>query len=186
MLDAALRFLEARPRSIAEVRRRLTYAGYREELVAGAVERLEGLGILDDQAFATQWVGSRDRARPRGERALRAELAQRGVDRAVVDEVLDDRRHAFEQSGAETDDDPGSVESADSSAAWRLLARRGRAIERISDPRVRRQRAFALLARNGFDSGLATDLASAWAAGVDAAAHGEGAVDENETDVDEP
>ncbi|MEO8468810.1 MAG: regulatory protein RecX, partial [Chloroflexota bacterium] len=78
MLDAALRFLEARPRSVAEVRRRLTSAGYQEELVAGAIERLEALGILDDQSFATQWIASRDRVRPRGERALRSELGQRG------------------------------------------------------------------------------------------------------------
>ena len=34
--------------------------------------------MLDDEAFARAWVESRDRARPRGERALRAELRQKG------------------------------------------------------------------------------------------------------------
>jgi SOS response regulatory protein OraA/RecX len=34
VLEAALRFLEVRQRSVAEVRRRLTSAGYREDLVA--------------------------------------------------------------------------------------------------------------------------------------------------------
>src|SRR5439155_22591463 len=47
VLGAALRFLETRPRSAVEVRRRLTSAGYRTELIEGAIERLRALGILD-------------------------------------------------------------------------------------------------------------------------------------------
>jgi hypothetical protein len=36
-------------------------------------------------------------------------------------------------------------------AAERLLQKRGGALTRIGDPRERRRRAYALLARNGFD-----------------------------------
>ena len=71
VLEAAARFLEARSRSVEEVRRRLTRAGYRPDLVDGAIERMLELGMLDDEAFARAWVESRDRARPRGERAIR-------------------------------------------------------------------------------------------------------------------
>ena len=78
----------------AEVRRRLTGAGYQPLLVDGAVERLLELGMLDDEAFARAWVESRDRARPRGERAIRQELALKGVDRTTVDLVLAERREA--------------------------------------------------------------------------------------------
>ena len=74
VLEAAARFLEARARSVAEVRRRLTTAGYRAELVEGAIDRLTELGMLDDATFARAWIESRDRARPRGERALANEL----------------------------------------------------------------------------------------------------------------
>ena len=73
MLAAAGRFLEARPRSTDEVRRRLGEAGYRGDLVEGAIARLTELGFLDDAGFARSWVESRDRARPRGARALRDE-----------------------------------------------------------------------------------------------------------------
>src|SRR5512140_317944 len=73
VLEAALRFLEPRQRSIGEVRRRLTRVGYRTELVEGAIARLVELEMLDDEAFARTWIESRDRARPRGERALRME-----------------------------------------------------------------------------------------------------------------
>jgi len=142
VLEAAARFLEVRARSVLEVRRRLGQAGYRSDLVEAAIERMTELGMLDDATFARTWIESRDRARPRGEIALRRELALKGVDRAVVDELLEERR------------DVGSAASAggvDLAAAERLLARHERALARERDPRSRRRRAYALLARNGFD-----------------------------------
>jgi regulatory protein len=142
VLDAAARFLEVRARSVVEVRRRLGQAGYRSDLVEAAIERMTELGMLDDATFARTWIESRDRARPRGEISLRRELALKGVDRAVVDELLEERRDA----GSAASD--GGVDLA---AAERLLARHERALARETDPRSRRRRAYALLARNGFD-----------------------------------
>lgn len=137
VLEAALRFLEPRPRSIGEVRRRLTRVGYREDLVEGAIARLIELGMLDDAAFSRTWIESRDRARPRGERALRRELAVKGVDREVVDGTMAERE--------------ATTPDADAGAARALLERNARALARVPDLRARRQRAYALLARHGFD-----------------------------------
>jgi regulatory protein len=156
VLAAALRFLESRQRSVREVRRRLDQAGFPMPLVEAAIDRLEELEMLDDEAFARSWVESRDRARPRGERALRSELALKGVAREVVDRILAERR-------------PESDTSADEAAAERLLAGRTRSLERITDPRVRRQRAYALLARNGFDPDVAARVSRAMASAVDEA-----------------
>lgn len=150
VLEAAARFLEARSRSVAEVRRRLTTAGYRAELVEAAIARLTELGMLDDATFARAWVESRDRARPRGERALRSELALKGIDRAIVDETLVERS---------ADAPDGGVDLA---AAERLLARAARTLERVADPRARRQRAYALLARNGFAPDVCATAATAF------------------------
>jgi regulatory protein len=164
VLDAALRFLEARQRSVAEVRRRLTTAGYGEDLVTGALARLGELGMLDDEAFATQWVESRDRARPRGERALRQELRQKGIDSETIARTLEERdRGGDDHAGG----DGSARPSADETAAQRLIARHARALDRIADPRARRQRAYALLARNGFGPEVAGRLASRVAAGPD-------------------
>jgi regulatory protein len=157
VLEAAARFLEARSRSIHEVRRRLTRAGYQAELVEGAIERMVDLGMLDDEAFARAWVESRDRARPRGERAIREELRLKGVDRASVDLVLEERREAA--VGDEAQDERGATGSADRRAAERLLAGHARSLERVADPRQRRQRAYALLARNGFDPETCREVA---------------------------
>jgi regulatory protein len=156
VLEAATRFLEARARSVAEVRRRLTSVGYRRELVEDAITRLLELGMLDDAAFAKAWIDSRDRARPRGERALTEELRLRGVDRELISAALEERRiHAAE--AAEPD---GDAPSADEAAAERLLARNAPALERVADPRARRQRAYALLARNGFDPGVCATMSA--------------------------
>ncbi len=143
VLDAAARLLEARPRSEGEVRQRLLRLGYQAQLVDDAVARLLEVGYLDDGAFARSWVESRDRARPRGEHALRRELGQRGVDRALIDAVLGERRDEAAAAGA-------GVAGADQAAAERLLAKKLASILREPDPRRRLQRAYALLARNGF------------------------------------
>lgn len=150
VLDAAARFLEARSRSVVEVRRRLTGAGYQPALVEGAIDRLLELGMLDDEAFARAWVASRDRARPRGERALRDELRQKGIEREVVDRVLEERASPDGEIHA----------SPDLEAAHRLLRRNERSLSRVADPRVRRQRAYALLARNGFDPETCREVAA--------------------------
>ena len=154
VLAAALRFLEVRQRSVAEARRRLAQTGYRSELVDGAIERLVGLGILDDAAFAQTWVESRDRARPRGERALRRELQVKGIDRGIVDESMEGRRP-----------EPGGADDPDVAAAQALIHRHASALARIADPRKRRQRAYALLARHGFDADIATTIAARAAIG---------------------
>ena len=175
VLAAAARFLEVRPRSVAEVRRRLRSAGYSAALVEGAVVRLVELGFLDDAAFARAWVESRDRARPRGERALRVELRQKGVGREETDEALGERRDEADSAGE------GGA-SADEAAAERLLARRASQLGRVPDPRVRRQRAYALLARNGFDPGVCSAVARRFADEADAP----GAEDDAGGDGDDP
>jgi regulatory protein len=170
VLAAALRYLEARARSIGETRRRLTDAGYRAELIDGTIDRLVGLGLLDDAAFARHWVESRDRARPRGETALKRELRLRGVEPEIVDGVLESRRGGWMPPRLREPAEGGLEEAAldpDEAAAHRLLDRRRRDLDRIDDPRKRRQRAYALLARNGFAPDVASRVSAAVAAGDD-------------------
>jgi regulatory protein len=167
VLRSAARFLEMRSRSVDEVRRHLTTAGYRADLVDGAVARLMELGMLDDGVFARAWVQSRDRARPRGEQALRRELHLKGIDRDLIATVLAER--AGEQQLDRDDGGLGSAgltadgyaePGADLRAAEKLLARRTSTFARIADPRQRRQRAYALLARNGFDSDVCREASA--------------------------
>jgi regulatory protein len=149
VMEAAAAFLAVRPRSVAETRRRLRHLGYGPEVIETVLTRFVELAYLDDEAFARAWVESRDRARPRGEGALRRELALKGIDRELVVRLLEERREAGVDVG-ETSDGTQPA-SPDEVAARRLLERRLSALLREADPRRRRQKAYALLARNGFD-----------------------------------
>ena len=151
VMEAAAAFLAVRPRSVGETRRRLRHLGYPEPLVETVVDRLVEMEYLDDEAFARAWVESRDRARPRGEGALRRELALKGVARETVDAVLGER-------AGEGNDATG----IDAVAAARLLERRRASLEREPDPQRRRQRAYALLARNGFDPQVCRQASAAF------------------------
>ncbi len=170
VLAAAARYLEVRPRATAEIRVHLRQAGYRGDLVESAIVRLAELGYLDDAAFARAWVESRDRARPRGARALRHELRRKGVTADDAEAALAAR--AAEAAGGDPDDPDLRPESgqqvasgiADEAAATRLLDRKATALLREPDPRRRRGRAYAVLARNGFDPGIAGRVASSWVA----------------------
>lgn len=87
---AAMRALEVRPRSVAEIRERLRRKEFAPDAIDDAVERLTALGLLDDGVFARLWVENRQTYNPRGTAALRDELRRKGIDRAVIDQVLSD------------------------------------------------------------------------------------------------
>jgi regulatory protein len=156
-MEAAAAFLAVRPRSEAETRRRLLKLGYPEALVEEVIIRLIEISYLDDEQFARAWVESRDRARPRGANALRRELALKGVSRQVIDAVLEEREASTAAMGVDTE----------RGAALALLARRRSALDRVPDPVKRRQRAYALLARNGFDPETCRTAAATLVTAVD-------------------
>lgn len=129
-LDRALRFLETRPRSEREVRTRLAQKGTSPDLIDRVVERLRDLRLIDDAAFARFWIENRSRFSPRGARALKAELRQKGLATEVVAEV---------------------EESVDESVGARDVALRyARRMAKLDRPTFR-QKLWAQLARRGFD-----------------------------------
>jgi len=86
--ERALRLLEHRPRSRSELSRRLRQAHLSQEAVETALDNLERVGLVDDEAFARFWVEQRLEFRPRSRRALRHELRRHGVPDSVVEDVL--------------------------------------------------------------------------------------------------
>jgi len=85
----ALNFLSYRPRSEAEVQRKLTEAGFDEAVIAETLERLRGANLISDAQFAKDWVENRSTFRPRGRRILAMELRQKGVADEVIQSALD-------------------------------------------------------------------------------------------------
>jgi len=182
VLAAGAALLGIRARTTHDLRARLVTLGYPPGLVDVTIERLLTLGYLDDDAYARAWVAGRDRSRPRGAGALRRELLRKGLGRELVDATLEAREAGmvaaetadgsstggYHAAGAYREPDhahPGS--SADQAAALRLLDRRRGSLLREMDPRKRRQRAYTLLARNGFDPGVCMDVTRSFVAGLD-------------------
>lgn len=148
-MQAALRFLDTRPRSTAELRGRLRQKAYPPEAIEAALERMHELGLLDDAAFSRYLVESRQRTRPRGSAAIRAELRRKGVERTTIDDAL-----------AATDDDPEAEASRAEQVARAALPRYAASPDWASFQR----RLGGLLQRRGFS--LATIrpiLAILWA-----------------------
>lgn len=54
------------------------------------IEQLKKDRFLNDENFAREWVSSRIRSKPRGESLLRMELAQKGIDRDLIDAILEE------------------------------------------------------------------------------------------------
>jgi regulatory protein len=84
----ALRYLGVRQRSRRELVDYLKRKGCEPEEIELALERLEELGLVDDQRFAESWIADRMVVRPRSRMRLAQELAAKGVSRDTVDAAL--------------------------------------------------------------------------------------------------
>ena len=85
----ALRFLDYRPRSRAEVRRNLERHAVPPEVINDVFKRLERSGLVNDERFAQDWVENRSEFRPRSRRALAYELHQRGLNDTAIEQALE-------------------------------------------------------------------------------------------------
>ncbi len=85
----AFRFVSYRPRSVWEMKQYLIRKGYEESTIESVIERLQELKMLDDREFAQYWVEQRETFKPRSRRALQHELFKLGIERKLIEEVVD-------------------------------------------------------------------------------------------------
>jgi regulatory protein len=134
----ALGYLSYRPRSQAEMEDYLRRGGAPEAQVEAVAERLVGAGLLDDEAFAHYWVENREQFRPRGLRALRYELRQKGIDDEIIDQTL------------------ASLDSSES--AYRSVDKKARQWSHLGQQAFYRK-TVEYLARRGFEYEVARETA---------------------------
>ncbi|WP_442800090.1 recombination regulator RecX [Nocardia sp. NBC_01730] len=146
--NACLRLLAARARSRAELVQHLTARGYSPEVSDRALDRLTEVGLIDDAAFAEQWVHSRHTFASKGKQALALELRRKGVAQSDVAPAL----------AAITDDD-------EESRAADLVRRKLRSLPRDLDRDKMIRRLVGMLARRGYGQSMAYRVVKAELAG---------------------
>lgn len=130
----ALRFLETRERSRAEVSERLRRFGYADPLLGETLAWLLSLGYLDDRRFAEWFVRAHARS-AWGPRRFREELRRKGVTKAIIEETL----ASLEATGGEAETELDALADLVGRRFGRELARdRERAERRISGYLTRR------------------------------------------------
>lgn len=87
-MDAALRYLTDRPRTVREMEDRLDELEYGEYEVYAVVERLKELGYLNDRQYGEDFIAGRLRAKPVSRRKLRSQLTQHKLPKEMIDELL--------------------------------------------------------------------------------------------------
>lgn len=87
-MDAALKHLGYRARTVREMERYLDTCEFGEVEIMEAVERLCELNLLNDRAFAEDFVRTRLATKPVSREHLRAQLLQHELPRDVIDEAL--------------------------------------------------------------------------------------------------
>lgn len=83
-----MRLLAMRRRSEGEMRTRLARREVPADIAHEVMARIDRAGLIDDAAFARDWVAQRRALHSLGDEALRRELADRAVDPAMIDTAL--------------------------------------------------------------------------------------------------
>jgi regulatory protein len=151
---AALRLLTQRPRSVLELKERLSQR-FPPDAVDEVVSALAGTSLLDDAEFARWWTESRTGTRPMAASMIARELAEKGIDGETVAVAIAD---------------------VDDAANARTVARK--AVRSIPTDQYDRfaRRLLGRLARRGYSSNVCRSVVQeAWSGTMDGPdAHGRG------------
>ncbi len=134
---AAMNRLARRAMSTGMIRQKLRELGHDAEVSQRVLDRLDRLGLLDDEAFGRALIREATRSKPAGPRLLRQKLFQKKLDAALIDRLLEE--HDAEQRQREDPD----------AEAIAFAVKRAASLERF-DPVTRKRRLYGQLARRGF------------------------------------
>jgi regulatory protein len=133
LLDA----LTGAARSRKELADKLAKKDVPPEIARRILDRFTEVGLIDDAAFARQWIASRQPGKGLASRALAQELRRKGIDDEVAREALDE------------------IDPDDEREVARRLVRRKLRSMRGLPPEVATRRLVGMLARKGHGPGVA-------------------------------
>ncbi|MDQ0193415.1 regulatory protein RecX [Paenibacillus wynnii] len=95
-----LRYLGHKPRTALEMTRRLRQKEIGETIIAETLQRLQREQYIDDPLYAKQWAEQRITNQRKGKMWIRQELREKGIDKSLIAEALDDITPEQEQQSA--------------------------------------------------------------------------------------
>ncbi len=131
---AAMRLLNYRMRTTAELRQRLHMKEFPPGAINRVLDKLTNLGLVDDVRFAEAFIASKVASKPIGKRELERKLREKGVSKETASQALSD-----------VSNDETQIEFALQAAEIKI-----RSLKRY-ELKKRREKLVAFLARRGFD-----------------------------------
>jgi regulatory protein len=128
--------LTGRARSRSDLAKKLASKSVPDDVANRLLDRFEEVGLIDDAAFAREWVAQRQEGKGLARRALAQELRRKGIDDELAREALD------------------TVEVEDEVEAAHLLVQRKLRSMRGLDKQVAIRRLVGMLARKGYSSSV--------------------------------
>lgn len=90
--DYGFKLLSFRPRSIKELRGKLNIYSVKKRIPSELVDKLlldfADHKFVDDRDFGLWWINQRHGHKPKGARAIKIELLQKGVDKEIINSLL--------------------------------------------------------------------------------------------------
>ncbi len=129
--------LTGRARTRSELATKLSSRDVPDDVATRLLDRFEEVGLVDDAAFARDWVEQRQSGRGLARRALAMELRRKGIDDEVAREALDE------------------IDPDDELEVARTLVRAKLRTVRNLDRDKAVRRLVGMLARKGHSSGVA-------------------------------
>jgi len=139
--NAAYRFLTYRPRSRAEIEKKLHEKEFNDAIIETVLADLARLGYVNDLQFALGWTRSRIALRGFGRRRIGQELKSKGIGPEIIREVF-----------AEVFSDETEIETA------RRVAGKKMNTMNSLDRETRRRRLAGFLERKGFSFEIIRDV----------------------------
>lgn len=144
LLERMYRLFSIRQRSEREVRNYLKELSFKRKLkgdeelseyvINSLIERLKEKGLVSDKEFAKAWVESRRKNKNKGKIAIKMELAQKGISREIIEEVLGEE----------------NVEDSEDVLALKAIEKKLKSWRNLDDNSFKKK-AYDFLMRKGFE-----------------------------------
>jgi len=138
--NVCLRLLTVRARSRAELAEALRRRGIPSDSADRVLDRLAGVGLVDDASYAEAFVASKHRDRGLARGALRHELRRKGVDAASTERAL------------------ASMDSSDERERATALVNQKLDAAMFAGLPTARRRLLGMLARRGYPASVAASV----------------------------